>query len=43
MHLGGTYNSPEILNIGSGEDLTIKELAELVAELAGFKGQIAWD
>ena len=28
---------------GTGEDLTIKELAELVAELAGFKGELAWD
>lgn len=37
------YDSPTHLNIGSGEDLTIKALAELVAELAGFKGEIAWD
>jgi len=39
----GKYDSPIHLNIGSGEDLTIKALAELVAELAGFKGEIAWD
>jgi GDP-L-fucose synthase len=43
VHLGNRYNSAEHLNIGTGEDLTIKELAELVAELAGFKGEIAWD
>jgi GDP-L-fucose synthase len=43
VHLGNGYNSPEHLNIGTGEDLTIKELAELVAELAGFNGEIAWD
>jgi GDP-L-fucose synthase len=43
VHLGNIYNSAEHLNIGTGEDLTIKELAELVAELAGFKGEIAWD
>ena len=43
VHLGSTYNSSEHLNIGTGEDLTIKELAELVAELAGFKGELAWD
>jgi GDP-L-fucose synthase len=43
VHLGNSYNSLEHLNIGTGEDLTIKELAELVAELAGFKGEIAWD
>ena len=43
VHLGNRYNSAEHLNIGTGEDLTIKELAELVAEVAGFKGEIAWD
>ena len=43
LHLGSNYDSSEHLNIGTGEDLTIKELAELVAELAGFKGEIAWD
>jgi GDP-L-fucose synthase len=43
VHLGETYDSSEHLNIGTGEDLTIKELAELVAELAGFNGDLAWD
>jgi GDP-L-fucose synthase len=43
VHLGESYNSAQHLNIGTGEDLTIKELAQLVAELAGFKGEIAWD
>ncbi len=31
------------INIGTGEDLTIKALAELVAEVVGFKGEIIWD
>jgi len=43
VHLGKTYDSSEHINIGTGEDLTIKELAELVAELAGFTGELAWD
>jgi GDP-L-fucose synthase len=43
VHLGETYDSSEHLNIGTGEDLTIKELAELVAELSGFNGELAWD
>ena len=43
MHLGKRYNSSEHVNIGTGDDLTIKELAEMVAELAEFKGEIAWD
>jgi len=41
--LSNSYDSSEHLNIGSGQDLTIKELAEMVAELTGFGGQIAWD
>ena len=43
VHLGQSYDSSDHLNIGTGEDLTIKELAELVAELAGFTGELAWD
>jgi GDP-L-fucose synthase len=43
LHLGSNYDSSEHVNIGTGEDLSIKELAELVADLAGFKGDIAWD
>jgi len=31
------------INIGTGEDLTIKELAVLVKEVVGFEGEIAWD
>ena len=40
---GEKYDSAQHMNIGTGEDLTIKALAELVAELAGFSGEIAWD
>jgi len=38
-----TYNSPVHLNIGTGSDQTIKELAEKVADLAGYSGEIDWD
>ena len=37
------YDSSLHLNIGSGEDLSIKNLAEKVAEAAGFAGEIEWD
>ena len=40
---GQKYDSAQHINVGSGEDLTIKALAQLVAELAGFSGEIAWD
>jgi len=34
---------PPLVNIGCGEDLTIRELAELVAEVIGFKGELTFD
>jgi GDP-L-fucose synthase len=37
------YHSPELINIGWGEDVTVKELAGLIAKKAGFSGEIAWD
>jgi GDP-L-fucose synthase len=37
------YDSGLHLNVGSGEDLTIKDLAEKVAAAAGFAGKIEWD
>jgi len=37
------YESPEIVNIGCGEDLTIRELAEQIARLTGFTGEVRWD
>lgn len=38
-----SYNEPLHLNIGTGHDLTIKALAELIANEAGFMGDINWD
>ena len=37
------HSSPPLINIGCGEDLTIKELAELVAQTVGFKGALKFD
>jgi GDP-L-fucose synthase len=37
------YHSGEIINIGCGEDLTIRDLAHLIAEVVGFRGAIEWD
>lgn len=37
------YESGEIINVGSGEDLPIAELAQLVQEATEFKGKIVWD
>lgn len=37
------YDQPDIVNIGTGKDITIKELAELVMKIVGFDGAINWD
>ena len=37
------YNSEEIINIGTGEDVTIKELAEMIVEVTGYKNDYEWD
>src|ERR1043166_7099 len=37
------YESPEIINVGCGEDISIRELAELICDVVGFDGELAWD
>lgn len=37
------YDSPELINIGSGTDMPIRELAALIKRVVGFPGQIEWD
>ena len=37
------HNDPEVVNIGSGSDITIRELAGKIAAAAGFRGEIRWD
>ncbi|STX04979.1 GDP-L-fucose synthase family protein [Kocuria rosea] len=43
LHLLEHYDGPEHVNVGTGTDLTIKELAGLVAEAVGYTGTIEWD
>ena len=37
------YNGNEPVNLGSGQEISIKDLAELISELAGYQGEIRWD
>ncbi len=37
------YDSPEMINVGCGEDISIRELAELICDVVGFDGELAWD
>ncbi len=37
------YDAEEIINVGAGEDISIAELAELIAEITGYRGRIVYD
>lgn len=37
------YDDPQFINVGTGVDISIKELAEMIASLTGYSGQILWD
>jgi GDP-L-fucose synthase len=43
LHLLEHYDEPEPINIGVGEDLSIRELAELVADVVGYAGELVFD
>ncbi|MDQ2919143.1 MAG: GDP-L-fucose synthase, partial [Verrucomicrobiota bacterium] len=37
------YDSPEIVNVGCGEDIAIRQLVELICDVVGFEGEITFD
>src|SRR5438067_4911702 len=43
LYLLEKYDSPEIINVGCGEDVSIRELAELICNVVGFDGELSWD
>ncbi len=43
LHLMLHYNEKQFVNIGTGEDVTIKELAGLISDVVGYKGALVWD
>ena len=43
FHLMQTYDGSVRVNIGTGKDISIKELAELIKDLTGFTGDISWN
>jgi GDP-L-fucose synthase len=38
-----TFDGPQPVNLGTGEEIAIRDLAELIGELTGFAGEIVWD
>lgn len=43
LHLMEKYDGPEQVNVGSGVDSTIREIAEMVASVVGYTGKTEWD
>lgn len=43
LHLLEHYDGPDQVNVGTGSDVTIKELASIVADAVGFAGETHWD
>ena len=43
LHLLEHYDGPQQVNVGTGKDATIKEIAEIVARVVGFEGTTHWD
>ena len=43
LHLLENYDGPSQVNVGTGTDVTIKELASIVAEAVGYQGAMEWD
>ncbi|MCS7311900.1 MAG: GDP-L-fucose synthase, partial [Acidobacteria bacterium] len=37
------YDGPEPINIGSGEEISIRDLVDLIRELTGYRGDVEWD
>jgi GDP-L-fucose synthase len=43
IFLMNNYNESDWVNIGTGEDISIKELAEIVKRIVGYEGELVWD
>lgn len=43
LHLMEHYDGPEHVNVGTGSDVTIREIAETIADVVGYEGETQWD
>jgi GDP-L-fucose synthase len=43
VQMASNKHAPPLINVGWGEDVSIRELAAMIADIIGFKGTISWD
>ena len=43
IHVMNNYESKELINIGTGVDITIRELAQTICEVIDYRGDLVWD
>ena len=43
IHAAERYSGPEPVNLGSGQEISVRELVSLIVELTGFSGSVVWD
>ena len=43
IHLAELENPPDLVNLGTGSDVSIRELAELIGQITGYQGSLEWD
>ncbi len=43
LYLMNNFEDAELVNVGVGEDVSIRELAELIAQVVGYSGEVEWD
>jgi nucleoside-diphosphate-sugar epimerase len=43
LRAGEVYDRPELVNLSAGRETSVREVVELLAEITGFEGEVAWD
>jgi GDP-L-fucose synthase len=43
LHLLEHYDDEQTINVGTGQDVTIRELAQTIADVVGYRGEVVWD
>lgn len=43
VHMMNNFNGPGFVNIGTGDDLSVRQLVELISDVVGYQGEVVWD